>query len=47
MNLIKDNDDIKRILFNFYGIESQEIRRTEEGFQNENYIIEASDGKRK
>lgn len=46
MNLIKDNDDIKRILFDFYGIESQEIRRTEEGLQNENYIIEASDGKK-
>lgn len=42
----ENNDDIKRILFDFYGIESQKIRRTEEGLQNENYIIEALDGKK-
>lgn len=48
MNLIENqnNDYIKRILFDFYGIESQEIRRTEEGLQNENYIIETLDGKK-
>ena len=46
MNLIKCNDDIKKILFNFYGIESQNIRRTEEGLQNENYIIEDFSGQK-
>lgn len=46
MNLIKGNDDIKKILFDFYGIESQDIRRTEEGLQNENYIIEDLSGQK-
>lgn len=48
MSLIesKNNDDIKNILFNFYGIESKSIRSTEEGLQNENYIIETLDGKK-
>lgn len=46
MNLIsKDNNEqIKRILFDYYGIDSVNIRRTEEGLQNENYIIESQEG---
>ena len=41
---IDNSQYIQNILFDFYGIDDVSLKRTEEGLQNENYIVTTDDG---